>query len=117
MKPSLTIAKAIGVEIVRLRHSHKITQQKLADLVGLSVQQIQKYEYGESNISVIRLLKISEVFDVCIHTLLRPALEDYYKIQNIYTITSSSSLDVELVEKIKKLPIEKKQAMLNLLLN
>lgn len=117
MKPSLTIAKAIGAEIVRLRHSHKITQQNLADLVGLSVQQIQKYEYGETNISVIRLLKIAGVFDVCIYNLLKPALQKQYKVQNVQHMILSSSLDIKLAEKTVKLTPEKKQVLLEFLSN
>lgn len=117
MEPSLTIAKSIGAEIVRSRHSHKITQQNLADLVGLSVQQIQKYEYGETNISIVRLLKIAEVFNVCIYNLLKPALQKHYKVQNVQHMIYNNSLDLELAKKMVKLTPEKKQMLLEFLSN
>jgi transcriptional regulator with XRE-family HTH domain len=58
----------IGQLIREIRKSRHMTQMKLADLVGVSYQQIQKYEKGASSISVDRLKQLSKALDVTIFT-------------------------------------------------
>ena len=41
-----------------------MTQQKLADLVGIKFQQIQKYETGANRVSASRLWDIGEAMGV-----------------------------------------------------
>lgn len=40
--------KKINLRIAELRHKKKITQQELADMVGVSFQTISKWENGVS---------------------------------------------------------------------
>jgi len=58
----------IGQLIREIRKSRHMSQMKLADLVGVSYQQIQKYEKGASSISVDRLKQLSKALDVTIFT-------------------------------------------------
>jgi transcriptional regulator with XRE-family HTH domain len=58
----------IGQLIREIRKSRHMSQMKLADLVGVSYQQIQKYEKGASSISVDRLKQLSKALDVSIFT-------------------------------------------------
>jgi transcriptional regulator with XRE-family HTH domain len=58
----------IGQLIKEIRKSRHMSQMKLADLVGVSYQQIQKYEKGASSISVDRLKQISKALEVTIFT-------------------------------------------------
>ena len=54
----------------RIRHRRwfiGITQQQLADHVGIKFQQIQKYETGTNRVSASRLWDISEKLDVPIN--------------------------------------------------
>jgi transcriptional regulator with XRE-family HTH domain len=51
----------------RIRHRRWLvgmTQQQLAEQVGIKFQQIQKYETGANRVSASRLWDISEVLDV-----------------------------------------------------
>ena len=51
----------------RIRHRRWLvgmTQQQLADQVGIKFQQIQKYETGANRVSASRLWDISETLDV-----------------------------------------------------
>jgi transcriptional regulator with XRE-family HTH domain len=59
----------IGKRIRALRIEAGITQEELADRIGLSSQQLQKYEAGANRVSVSRLLDISEVLGVDIATV------------------------------------------------
>jgi transcriptional regulator with XRE-family HTH domain len=58
----------IGQLIREIRKSRRMSQMKLADHVGVSYQQIQKYEKGSSSISVGRLKQISDALDTSIFT-------------------------------------------------
>lgn len=58
------VNQQIGALIRALRRKRGLTQKQLADLLGLTYQQIQKYEYGTSSITVGRLLQFAEIFDV-----------------------------------------------------
>lgn len=59
-----TLTAAIGEKIRELRKEQGISQMKLADMVGVSYQQIQKYEKAASSISVERLEQISKAFKI-----------------------------------------------------
>ena len=54
----------IGRKIKRIRKSCGLSQIELAERIGVSFQQIQKYEKGLTRISVMRLQQISEVLGI-----------------------------------------------------
>lgn len=114
---NLEISNLIGKRIGELRQSANLTQKELAHNVGVSVQQIQKYEYGETNISVVRLMSIAHVFKICILEILRPALQNHYNLQDVYLMFFSDPLDAELTAQIQKLDLKKKQKLLDFLSN
>lgn len=55
--------KRIGLVIKQARKSRGMTQMKLAELIGVSYQQVQKYEKGVDNISVERLRQIGRALN------------------------------------------------------
>jgi len=69
-KPGGTVAMKHPVDVhvgKRVRHRRwmvGMTQQQLAEKVGIKFQQIQKYETGMNRISASRLWDISEALDV-----------------------------------------------------
>lgn len=54
----------IGKLIKRFRQQKGLSQMGLAELIGVSYQQVQKYESGKSSISIERLLDIAEALDI-----------------------------------------------------
>lgn len=54
----------VGQKIRQRRWLIGMTQQKLAEMVGIKFQQIQKYETGANRVSASRLWDISEVLGV-----------------------------------------------------
>ena len=60
------IDKQIGLKIKDIRKGLGFSQMELAERIGLSFQQVQKYEKGATRISVMRLQQISEALDVSI---------------------------------------------------
>jgi transcriptional regulator with XRE-family HTH domain len=64
------LRKATGVDVIigsRLRAqrlTRKLSQEELADSLGISFQQVQKYESGTNRISASRLKEVSDVLRV-----------------------------------------------------
>jgi len=54
----------LGKRLRRRRRLLGLTQQQLADSVGVRFQQIQKYECGANRISAARLWSLSEALEV-----------------------------------------------------
>lgn len=53
----------LGNAIRKKRKESKLTQKQLAAIVGITYQQIQKYESGNSGISVDMLLRIGDALN------------------------------------------------------
>ena len=66
----------IGRRLRERRILLAISQEELARRIGLSFQQLQKYEVGENRISAARLFKLSEILAVPISWFFRPATEE-----------------------------------------
>jgi transcriptional regulator with XRE-family HTH domain len=58
------IDQKIGEKIRAIRKGWGLSQIELAERVGISFQQIQKYEKGSTRISIMRLMQIAEALGV-----------------------------------------------------
>ncbi len=54
----------VGARIVSQRLVKRMTQTDLANSIGVSFQQVQKYERGSNRVSASRLWRISEALNV-----------------------------------------------------
>lgn len=59
-----TFNKFIGNKIFSLRLGKGISRQELSKLIGVTHQQLQKYEKGENRVSAARLVLIAKALDV-----------------------------------------------------
>jgi transcriptional regulator with XRE-family HTH domain len=66
-KSTSSIDKEIGSRVRMRRISIGMSQEKLGDMLGLTFQQVQKYEKGTNRISVGRLVDIAKILGVDIH--------------------------------------------------
>ena len=55
------IDKLVGSNIRQLRTIHGISQEKMAEELGITFQQIQKYENGSNRVGASRLYKIAQI--------------------------------------------------------
>lgn len=62
MKDDLAIE--IGRRIRALRMERRWSQEHFAEAMGLTFQQIQKYEKGQNHLTIWRLLQLCEIFNV-----------------------------------------------------
>ena len=58
------MAHDMGSLIREMRKGAGLSQMKLADKIGVSYQQVQKYEKGTSKLSVPRLMQVADAFGV-----------------------------------------------------
>ena len=64
--------KIIGLQIRKIRLMRKISQMRLANILNVSFQQVQKYENGKNLVSYKNLLKIAEYLDISIDYFSKP---------------------------------------------
>jgi transcriptional regulator with XRE-family HTH domain len=60
----MNINRIIGEKLKTLRKHRNITQEELANAIGLTYQQIQKYEKGENRISCDTLIKCAQFLNI-----------------------------------------------------
>lgn len=60
---------AVGARVRFIRQHHQMSQSDLGDRLGITFQQIQKYEKGTNRIGSSRLAQIAKVLDVPVSTL------------------------------------------------
>lgn len=54
---------AIGIRIAAVRRSHKVTQEALADMLGVSPKHISHVENATSSLSLKNLIQFCTIFD------------------------------------------------------
>ncbi len=67
--------KIVGLQIRKVRLMRGKTQSRVAKAIGVTFQQVQKYERGHNQCSLYNLDKLSEYFKVDIDFFIKP-LED-----------------------------------------
>ena len=60
----------LSENIMRLRHERKITQEELADFVGVTKAAVSKWESGKSTPDILLLPKLASYFDVTVDELM-----------------------------------------------
>ena len=70
----------VGKNVRLRRRQLDMTQKELADLLGISFQQVQKYERGTNRIGASRLWQISKILDIHVRYFfegLDPHMQDF----------------------------------------
>lgn len=94
--------KKIGQLIKEMRKAKGMSQMKLAEMIGVSYQQIQKYEKGANKISVERLEQISKELDAPLSLFFQPEKWTVSETPAIYgKMTNDERILLQLFRKIK----------------
>ena len=91
------IDRHVGDRIRRRRVMLGLTQEQLGEALGISYQQIQKYETGANRVSAGRLFMISQILEVGIATLFDGLGEDVDR-----DVNNTSRHVIELVRAFSK---------------
>jgi len=57
-------SKEVGGRIRRFRQDAALSQEALAELVGVSFQQVQKYESGHTTLNILKLQQIADALKI-----------------------------------------------------
>lgn len=97
------IAKIIGNNIKNIRTSEKISQERLAELIGKSAHFISLLERGESGLSVGTLLDICRILNIDTNSIFAGTLDNSNMYNNSFLHKSFEKFDdssKELVEHV-----------------
>ena len=94
------VERHIGKQIKMLRMAQKMSQKDLAEKMGITYQQVQKYEAGLNRISVSRLWQICTIFAITPNFLFENILNVSEKIhapEDLIPNTVATSQDIKLM--------------------
>ena len=114
-KPSSIYTADISKRIKSLRELRQISQEKFAEMIGLTFTNYVRMENSYQNVTIKHLKKISKVLNVPIDTLVFGDIDvenslnfdDYIKISQFFNDEELDSL-MQTLQKIKKLKSIKK---------
>jgi transcriptional regulator with XRE-family HTH domain len=72
----------IGRRVREFRQKAGYTQEKLAEMLGISFQQVQKYENGTSKLNTDRLQKIADALSISIYAFFDSYADAPYTLSN-----------------------------------
>ncbi|PWE52117.1 transcriptional regulator [Metarhizobium album] len=105
----------VGGRIQRLRTAGGMTQSKLAEALGISFQQVQKYENGLNRVSGSRLQQIASALNVTVSDLFSdPPPSGGAQVEEELIAFIQSQQGRALNEGFQKLPPELRKAFLAL---
>ena len=85
-------------KIYELRKASHLSQEQLAEKIGVSRQSISKWESGESSPELERVVALSQVFHVTTDSLLKSNETDELMIRTERLETTQEELKVELIQ-------------------
>ncbi len=104
----------VGRRVRVLRLERQLSQTEVADHLGVSFQQVQKYENGTNRMSAGRLEQIAELFKIPVATLFAATGKQDENAQPILKLVDSAGA-LRLLQAYSKLPNAKaKQAFVAL---
>ncbi|EMJ9777045.1 MULTISPECIES: helix-turn-helix domain-containing protein [Enterobacterales] len=91
--------KIIGGQIRKMRRITGVTSTELGNLIGVSQQQISRYEIGSTKISLEIILRISQVFSVSPYYFIEDSLlffaRHHLPDDNMFTGSTDAGVNTE----------------------
>ncbi len=103
-RENLDVNAEIGGKLRALRMERGMSMEQLAKELGLSFQQIQKYETAVNQLSVQRLLEICDVLKVGTDYFIK------------HSVTSKDIEFQKMVQKFTKLSVDQKKIVMDLIM-
>ncbi len=75
VKKRIKTSKEIGEKIKRWRRELGISQEKLAEMLGVTYQQVQRYENGTNKLNVENIQVVADVLSVPVSYFFEPEKE------------------------------------------
>lgn len=106
--------KAIGARIRSYRQARKMSQGDIGKLLGVTFQQVQKYENGKNRVSGSRLVRLCEILNVRPEQILGNGHGVYSTEPDVLSVLRHTEMTRMLVE-INKLPQSRRKAVVSAL--
>jgi transcriptional regulator with XRE-family HTH domain len=81
----------VGSKVRALRLERQMSQEKLGDALGLTFQQVQKYEKGTNRISAGRLQRIAAVLEVPVSVFFADANPPAGGVESLFDLVDTGS--------------------------
>ncbi|HXP29821.1 MAG TPA: helix-turn-helix transcriptional regulator [Stellaceae bacterium] len=104
------IDRHVGARIRERRIMLGLTQQQLADLIGVTYQQAHKYERGLNRVSAARLYQIARVLSVPVSHFFEGIGQEHGA---VHPVTSRERMCLELARNFAQIPNERHQEALS----
>jgi transcriptional regulator with XRE-family HTH domain len=109
----------VGAQIRLRRRTLGVSQEKLAEKLGLTFQQVQKYERGHNRVSASKLFQIAQALDTDISHFFRGVSGDGEPIADLGADDAMSEFlraadGVELMQLWPKVPLKARRKVLGL---
>jgi transcriptional regulator with XRE-family HTH domain len=72
----LITSSELGLKIKQIRQQAGLSQERLAEMVGVTFQQIQKYENGQTTLNIIKLQQIAKALNLPVNDFFQDIPED-----------------------------------------
>src|SRR5437879_13800632 len=82
----------VGARIRMFRINHGMSQTALAERIGVSFQQVQKYEKGANRVGASRLSQIASVLGITVGELVESSLETAASNSPVHLLAQPSRL-------------------------
>jgi len=99
----LAVNRVVGQNLKYLRKLNNLNQTKVGNALGVSFQQIQKYEKGKDGLSALRLKQLAEKFKVSLDVLIDPDMITLHRGLTKEQISTEMLLDDQKEDQEKKL--------------
>jgi len=107
------VDKHIGERTYYLRLGKGLTRGHIAELVGITHQQLQKYKKGTNRISLGRLILIAKALEMSVHYF----FEDLESKESKVTLTQHQRMCLEISRNFMKINNAEHQNAVNILVN
>ena len=94
---NIDLEAAIGSRIRNARMMAGVSQEKLGETIGVTFQQIQKYESGRNRIAASTLIKVAEALKADASTLLHGGVP-------VYDVGRVDSVDLSVAKDMASIP-------------
>jgi transcriptional regulator with XRE-family HTH domain len=95
--------KVVGQNIRAARLAQGLSQSDLAEKLGITFQQVQKYEKGTNRVGAGRLFQVASIFDLPISSFFEPTGESALA-KDSRSARRSDPLSTRLIEAFSRLP-------------
>lgn len=107
--------KAIGARMRAVRLQRKLTQTQLGESLGVTFQQIQKYENGKNRVSGSAMVKVCEALNVKPEQLLGNGNGVFHSEPDVFDLVMTDKAMVRMVVEIARLPATQRKPVVSAL--